>query len=262
MPDTSYPYLRDALDDRFSGLTDAELDSVFTTAFGEDVTPLEYEEFFSGLGKAFSNFAQQAAPVAATALQGGLEGGMQGMKYGPYGALVGALAGGTGAALQKHTTGTGRDVGSVISGVVNLAGGGGLPGAARPAGPPPAQAPAAAPAPPAPATDQLLRLLGRPEMVQALAALLGGQNAAISAGPSGTPVPANAYAGLLSALAKEAEAEAASWDEATSWDEAAWDEATSWDEAAWDEAAGWDEAFEEDFPEDLDAYDEYDVVLR
>ena len=88
-------------------------------------------------------------------------------------------------------------------------------------------------------------------MVQALAALLGGQNAAIPAGPSGTPVPANAYAGLLSALAKEAEAEAASWDEAT-----------SWDEAAWDEAAGWDEAFEEDFPEDLDAYDEYDVVLR
>jgi hypothetical protein len=289
MPDTSYPYLRDALDDRFSGLTDAELDSVFSTAFGDDVTPLEYEEFFSGLGKAFSNFAQQAAPVAATALQGGLEGGMQGMKYGPYGALVGALAGGTGAALQKHTTGTGRDVGSVISGVVNIAGGGGLPGAGKPPGPPPTSAPATpAPATPAPATDQLLRLLGRPEMVQALAALLGGQNAAIPAGPSGTPVPANAYAGLLSALARESEAEAANWDEATGWDEA-----TSWDEAVvvpgylfdsdgelvadpddpyqrsqrvLELLAGSpredDEAFEEDFPEDLDAYDEYDVVLR
>jgi hypothetical protein len=217
MPETDYPYLRDALDDRFSGLTDAELDSVFATAFGDDVTPVEYEEFFSDLGKAFTTFAKQAAPVAATALQGGLEGGMQGMKYGPYGALVGALAGGTGAALQKHTTGPARDVGSVISGVVNFAGGGGLGGQAPRPGPPTGPAPAlpagGATARP-PATDQLMRLLATPELGQALAALIRGRNTAIPAGPGGTPVPANAYAGLLSALARESEAEALGWDEA------------------------------------------------
>ncbi|MET9272060.1 hypothetical protein [Kribbella sp. NPDC003557] len=217
MPETDYPYLRDALDDRFSGLTDAELDSVFATAFGDDVTPIEYEEFFSDLGKAFSTFARQAAPVAATALQGGLEGGMKGMKYGPYGALVGALAGGTGAALQKHTTGTGRDVGSVLSGVVNIAGGGlggpaGAP-APLPPGPPTGAAPGATARPPA--TDQLMRLLATPELGQALAALIRGSNSTVPAGPGGTPVPANAYAGLLSALARESEAEASGWDEAT-----------------------------------------------
>lgn len=54
---------------------------MFETAFGTEVTPLEYEEFFAGLGNAFKSvisapgrLAQQAAPVAATALQGGLKG--------------------------------------------------------------------------------------------------------------------------------------------------------------------------------------------
>jgi hypothetical protein len=58
-----------------------------------------------------------------------------------------------------------------------------------------------------------MRLLGRPETAQALGALAGGQNPAVPAGPAGTPVPANAFAGLMSALAREAEAEALGWEE-------------------------------------------------
>ncbi|GAA0920726.1 hypothetical protein [Virgisporangium aurantiacum] len=218
MNGTDYPHLRDALDDRFSALTDAELDSVFESAFGEGVTPAEYEEFFSGLGKAFSNiggdigrFAQQAAPVVASAAQGAMQGAAAGSRLGPYGALFGALAGGTGSALKSHGTGAARDVGNVITGVVGtagaLTGGGGTgPGLAGLLG--------GGGAGRAPATSQLLGLLARPETAQALAALVGGRNPAVPAGPSGVPVPANAFAGLLSALARESEAEALSWGDA------------------------------------------------
>jgi hypothetical protein len=206
MQDTDYPYLRENLDDRFSALTDAELDSVFEAAFGEGVTPAEYEEFFSGLGKAFSGFAQQAAPVAASAAQGALRGGAAGARFGPYGAFIGALGGGAGAALQHHGTGTARDIGNVISGVGSVIGGGGAQGSAVPLA-------GAAPGP-APATSELLRLLGRPETAQALGALFRGQNPAVPAGPAGTPVRANAFAGLLSALARESEAEALGWGDA------------------------------------------------
>jgi len=213
MAETAYPYLRDALDDRFSALTDAEFDSAFEAAFGDGVTPVEYEEFFSGLGKALSNFAQQAAPVAQSAVQGAITGGAAGARYGPYGALIGALAGGTGSALQQHGTGTARDVGNVLSGVVGtagaLGGGGGAGGLAGLLG----GAGGASGAGQAPATNQLMRVLARPETAQALGALAGGQNPAVPAGPTGTPVPANAFAGLLSALAREAEAEAFGWDE-------------------------------------------------
>jgi hypothetical protein len=205
---TYYPNLRDVLDPRFAGLSDAELEEAFETAFGEGVTPAEYEEFFSGLGNALggvgrdiARFARKAAPVAATAAQGALQGAGAGSRLGPYGALGGALLGATGAALQRHGGGTARGVGSTLSGVVGTAGalsGGGLGGLLGRGGGQPS------------AIANLLGLLRRPEATAALGALARGRNPAIPVGRGATPVPANAFAGLLGALAREAEAEAES----------------------------------------------------
>ncbi|GLI01053.1 hypothetical protein [Phytohabitans aurantiacus] len=202
--ETVYPRLREVLDPRFASLSDAELEAAFESAFGEGVTPAEYEEFFNGLGKALSGvardvgqFAQQAAPVVATGFQGALQGAAAGSRLGPWGALGGALTGAAGAALSKHGQGAARDVGGVLSGVVGTAGalrGGGAPDAAA----------------------NLLGLLRRPEMGQAIAGLLGGSGTAVPVGRSGTPVPASAFAGLLSALARQAEAEALATDTAES----------------------------------------------
>jgi hypothetical protein len=67
-----------------------------------------------------------------------------------------------------------------------------------------------------PAAAGLFGLLQRPEMRQAMQALLRGGGAVVPVGRSATPVPANAFAGLLARLAREAEAEAWGSDDAES----------------------------------------------
>ncbi|GGL77686.1 hypothetical protein GCM10010840_14490 [Deinococcus aerolatus] len=216
-PHTFYPHLREMLSPDFAHLSDAELESAFESAFGEGVTPAEYEEFFGGLGRALSGaardvgrFAQRAAPVAGSVLSGAAQGAMAGSALGPWGALGGAIAGGVGSGLARHGPRGARGVGQAISGVVNTAGtltgrggmasgamgalSGLLGGGGRGGG----------------AAGALMGLLGRPETRQALQALAGGQNRAIPLGAGGTPVPASAFAGLLGALGREAEAET-SW---------------------------------------------------
>lgn len=199
--ETFYPHLRAALDERYAALDDAAIESAFTEAFGEGITPAEYESFFSGLGKALNS----VAPVLKTVGQGALSGASSGMALGPYGALAGALAGAGGAALKNYGPKQLRGVGSAISGVVNtagaLTGGGGAAGQGlsalsgllgRGGGP---------------ATSALRGVLQRPETAAALASLFAGRNTALPVGAAGTPVPASAFAGLLGSLAREAEAE-------------------------------------------------------
>jgi hypothetical protein len=215
---TYYPQLREVLDSRFAGLTDAELEAAFETAFGEGVSPAEYEELFGGIGKALSGVArdvgkaaQKAAPFVVSGAQGALQGAQAGSALGPYGALIGGLTGATGSVLQKTGSGTAGDVGKVLTGVVGTAGAltgrGGAANLLGGAG----KAPAGTP----PAIANLLGLLQRPETAQALQALLGGRNTAVPVGKARTPVPANAFAGLLAALAGEAEAEVG-WGDAES----------------------------------------------
>ncbi|GMA15732.1 hypothetical protein E5F05_06125 [Deinococcus metallilatus] len=205
---TLYPNMREMLSPEFAGLPDAALEAAFESAFGEGVSPAEYEEFFGGLGRALGGavsdigkFAGRAAPVAGSVASGALQGAMTGSALGPWGALAGAVAGGVGSGLSQHGRGAARDVGNVLGGVMNTAGAlsgrggmaaglGGLPGG-RGGG----------------AANQLMGLLGRPETLRAIQALAGGQNRAIPVGAGGTPVPASAFAGLLGALAREAEAE-------------------------------------------------------
>jgi hypothetical protein len=209
---TAYPHLREMLDPRIAALSDSEIEALFETAFGEGVTPAEYEEFFGSLGRAVSNVAQQVAPIASTAVSGAMRGAASGAALGPWGMLGGALAGGTGAALQRHGPSGARGIGGAISSVVGtagqLAGPGGITSNLLGMG---AQALGSR----SPAAAQLLGVLGHPATRQAIASLAGGRNPGIPAGAAGLPVPASAFAALLSALAREAEAETEPWAETT-----------------------------------------------
>jgi hypothetical protein len=205
--ETFYPRLREVLDERFAGLPDDQLEAAFEIAFGEGVTPAEYEEFFAGLSKALS----KAAPVLTSIGQGALKGASAGSIAGPWGALGGALLGGAGGALQQHTTGPARDIGGALTGVVNTAGA--LTGGGGPAGGASGLLGLLGGGGRGPATNALRNVMARPDTAQALGALFRGRNPSIPVGARGIPVPANAFAGLLGALAREAEAEA-SWDDA------------------------------------------------
>ncbi|MGW0391691.1 hypothetical protein ACWDYJ_12485 [Streptomyces sp. NPDC003042] len=202
---TYYPHLREVLDPRYAGLSDRELEEAFAEAFGESVTPAEYEEFFKGLGRTLSKAAKQVGRVASAVGPGLLQGALTGSALGPFGALGGAVLGATGSALKKYGGRDVRGIGGLLSGALNAAGAltgrgaltsgllglaGGLAGGKG-----------------GPATGTLMALLGRPEMARALAALSGGRNASIPVGRQRVPVPANAFAGLLGTLAREAEAE-------------------------------------------------------
>lgn len=216
-PVTLYPHLRETLSPDFAHLSDAELELAFESAFGEGVTPAEYEEFFGPLGRALGSaardvgrFAHRAAPVAGSVLSGAAQGALTGSALGPWGALGGAIAGGVGSGLARHGPRGARGVGQAISGVVNTAGAltgrggmaggmgalsGLLGGGGRGGG----------------AASALMSVLGRPETLRAVQSLAGGQNRAIPLGAGGTPVPASAFAGLLGALGREAEAETSSF---------------------------------------------------
>ncbi len=199
--DTYYPRLREALDDQFLGLTDAQLDDAFADAFGEGVSPAEYEEFFGAIGKAL----KKAAPTIAAVGKGALGGAAAGSAAGPFGALGGALLGGVGSALSRQRSGQGKGLGRGLTSVVNTAG----TLAGQPIPQVGASASGALSGGSGTATSALRMVLSRPETGRALRSLFSGTNAAIPVGGAGGPaIPAGAFAGLLGALAGEAEAEA------------------------------------------------------
>lgn len=210
--ETFYPNLRDMLDERFAELPDEQFEAAFESAFGEHVTPAEYEEFFGGLSKALGSVVNTVAPVIKSAAPGVLSGLAAGSAFGPIGAIGGALLGGVGSALSKQG-GTAGGVGNVIGGVVNTAGAltgrsplgpGGVAGAAT------SGLSALLGQRGGPATNALRSVLGSPQLAQALAALFAGRNPQLPVGPAQTPVPASALTGLLGMLAREAEDEAES----------------------------------------------------
>lgn len=209
---TFYPHLREVVDERFANLTDEELEHLFSEALGEGVTPAEYEEFFAGLGKAVTKITPVLEPIGRDVLKGATAGSVAG----PWGALAGGVLGGAGSALKRHGRGRTRKIGNAMGSVVGAAGalGGrgatvkgvsGVLGALGQGGTG------------KPAINALRGILGRPETGAALRALVAGTNPAIAVGRTQTPVPASAFAGLLGALAQEAEVEAESdfeWGEA------------------------------------------------
>ena len=83
---TRSPHLRLTLSPEYRGLTDTEREQVFELAFGEGVSPAEYEAFFSG-----PDLSRPRSPRGL--------GAATGSALGPYGAIAGAVAGGVGQLL-------------------------------------------------------------------------------------------------------------------------------------------------------------------
>lgn len=208
---TRYPNLRQMMDPRLASLTDAELDGLFQDAFGEGVSPEDYEGFFSSLGSALTHaardvgrFAQRAVPVASSALSGAAQGAVAGSALGPWGALGGALVGGVGSALSQHGSGTARQVGQALGTGMSVAGsltGRGAGGAAGLLGS------LGRAGSGRDAASQLGTLLQHPAILQALQALSAHGNVAVPL-PGGRQVPAASVARLLGGLAREAADEA------------------------------------------------------
>jgi hypothetical protein len=194
-----------------------------------------------------ANVARQAAPAIAKVGGGALQGALSGSSLGLPGIIGGAVLGGAGAGLSAYGKGAAHDIGGVLSGVTNIAGqfspmgqlggalgsavsglaGGGGRGAAGAAvnalggllgGPAGGALNGGGGALGAlnglfgggGATGQLLSLLQRPEVGQALAALnlgpAGRRN--IPVGSAQTPVPVSAITSLIGQLANQASAEA------------------------------------------------------
>src|SRR6478672_3261140 len=123
--DTRYPNLRSFMGPEYESLTDSAIEAAFESAFGEGVTPAEYESFFGSIGNAFKDagrFVQKEAPGLTNIAQGAAQGAAAGSSLGIYGALGGALVGATGAGLRHYGTGTTKDVGGALGSVVGIAG--------------------------------------------------------------------------------------------------------------------------------------------
>ncbi len=171
-----YPEIRKVLGSRYR--TPEDIEAILESA---NIDPEYMENFLSTLG----GVGRSVAPILPV-----------------VGAGVGAVYGGpAGAAI-------GGQFGSVAAGA--------LGGTQRPGQPPPApQAPPPGiqPAPQIPgappAAAQLLQMCFRPEVLQALIAMLLGQAGApnIPVGPANTPVPLGAFTNTISTLANQASAE-------------------------------------------------------
>lgn len=165
--------VRELLAPEYRDLSDEQLEAVLHESFG-DVSLEDVEDIWNTLGQV----AGAVLPVLGPVL-GGVVGG-------PVGAAVGGALGGA----------AGKAVGAAA----------GKPGATKPA---PPKSPAARsvrpPRTPTPAAAaQLLALLFRPEVLQALFAMALGPAGRRDVPVEGTPVPPAAFANLLSVLAGQA----------------------------------------------------------
>jgi hypothetical protein len=172
---TNFTYLREAANEEYESLSDAEFAQVVGRSLG---VPAELaESWLSNLGRTF----QQYAPGVA---QGALSGAMGGAALGPWGMLGGAMLGGLGTAL-----------------------GGARGGAPAPGSPRPPQAPSPGAPAGAPAAGSLMQLIANPAVQQALMSMLLGPRTgreSIEVGPSRTRVPVAAFAELLREAADQA----------------------------------------------------------
>jgi hypothetical protein len=200
----SYPYIREVLADPYRDYSAEELEGLFVEA---GIDPAELEEFFGAISRLGGQIAQGVqrfvpqvqqfvqSPQFQAGLQGAMQGGQTGMVAGPKGAAIGAGIG-------------------FLSGLL-----GGQP----PAGPTPPPAPGmqmpapAAPVAPlvpqpptvggSPAAGQLLGLLGQPQVLQALMAMLLGQAGTRTVSVGGAQVPVGQVPGTLAGVANLAQAE-------------------------------------------------------
>lgn len=182
--------IRAVLTPELAELDDESLGLALIDAYGEEGAQ-ELVEFFGQFGRAVSRFARAAAPVIQRRLPGVIQGATAGATMGgPYGALLGGLLGGLRAPPSRSPRPR--------------------PPRAAPAPAPPA-APGASPGTPGPGTPtgsasagQLLALLQRPEIMQALLAMLMGQAGRRQVRLGRESVPVNAVTSAIAELATRA----------------------------------------------------------
>jgi len=248
-PVTNFRSLRKVLAPEYAILPSAELAAMMERRFGTGSAE-HYDEYVEGIFDDVGRFFSRNAPGIARIGGGIAQGALAGSALGLPGIIAGAAVGGAGAGLSHYGRGTTRDVGQALSGVTNIAGqfspagqignvigsgisglAGGRPtvaaqgrGATRHGAPPQAARPglsgqsiAGSPLNPSTATfggsgaaGQLLSLLQRPEVLQALSSMVLGSagRGTVAVGSSQTPVPVGAIANLIGSLANQASAEA------------------------------------------------------
>ncbi len=187
--------LRHVLSTDYNELADDEVEQVLDSVWGEGAAE-DLESFWGQvqkIGSTAGGYLKNAAP-------GMIQGATTGAALGPWGIVGGALAGGAASIAQQATAPKGAR--------------GPIPAGGLPAGIPGGQAAGHAtqlpPVPPpngSPAAGQLLQLLARPEIVQALMSMAMGSAGRPSVRVGDTPVPVGGITNLLGVLANQASAE-------------------------------------------------------
>ncbi len=187
--------LRHVLSTDYNELTDNEVEQVLDSVMGEGAAE-DLESFWGQvqkIGSTAGGYLKNAAP-------GMIQGATTGAALGPWGIVGGALTGGAASIAQQAAAPKGTRPA--------------IPSGALPAGIPGGPAPAHAPQLPSvprpdgsPAAGQLLQLLARPEIVQALLSMAMGSAGRPSVRVGDTPVPVGGITNLLGVLANQASAE-------------------------------------------------------
>lgn len=187
-----YPSLREALAADYAGLAPEAIEQIVEHLYpGAD--PVDVEGFFSTLkkvGKAAAKFGQKALP-------GVISGATSGAALGPFGALAGGLAGG----VLSAATGGGRKSGGLPTRLPSRAALAGLASAA------PGIGRAVSGLASSPAAAQLLRVVNRPEIGQALQALAMGGAGRKNVNVGGMSIPTGAITTALRGLLERVETE-------------------------------------------------------
>jgi hypothetical protein len=201
---TAYPMLRESLAPAVRRLPDASIEAL-VEAHGLEAEDLEsLAEFWGQIGRGI----QAALPTVGAAInqygpsvaQGAVAGAGTGAAFGPWGALIGALGGGVLGGLQAQPGQRPPVAPMPMPGVP-------MPTPAASPSVPPFGAPAGGLGG-SPAAGQLLALLARPEVMQALMAMIMGRAGASSVNVGGTQVAPGAVANLVGQLGQQAASEA------------------------------------------------------
>jgi hypothetical protein len=218
-----YPELRRVLAPELAELPAEEIESAVEVLYGGEMSAEDLENFWRGFanaGRSIGQAVQQAAPTIGQVAQQALPivGTVAGTAFGgPIGAALGgaagqALSGAIGGTMAPGSRGGAgrRALAGLAHGMAGGTGGlaGALPGlVGRGAG---AIAPALggiAGGAAGGAAGQLVRLLSRPEVLQALTSMMLGPAGRRQVPVGGTPVPVASFANLLGVLANQAAAE-------------------------------------------------------
>lgn len=232
---TSLPLLRSVLNPEIAALPHVQLVEFMESEYGEGAAE-QYEEYLEGFFGDVGKFFKKAAPIVTNIAGGVIKGASTGAALGLPGIIGGAVAGGVGQGFSSYGKGTLRDIGKGLNTGLGVASqfsptgriGGTIGGAVSSIGKGRNVLRTAVGA----ATNlvpgglgqggaataltqliggrggnnasQLLGLLQRPEVMQALAAMAMGPNGrtTIPVGAARRPVPASAFAGLINRFAQ------------------------------------------------------------